>query len=402
MSTATAFAEPRTRARATPRFQARPLSPEAAATAWADLSARGALTAYQRFDWIEGILAHLAGPSGARPVFVEVREGESGRVVALVPLAHLRRHGLRTLTWLDLGVCDYAAPALAAGVVFGPEEAAAFWKAVRAALPPADFIRIERIPSTVGSATGPVPNPVPNPLALLPAARPMAMQASGVAIDGDPATLLARLCRPSTLKDLGKQRRRLERAGAVRFTRAATPEAIDDLFQALVEQRRTRFAAMGRFDLLARPEVQAFYRDAAQAGLAGGAARLLGLAVDGEWIAAAFCLVHEGSFHGILLTTTSDERWRNASPGAQIVTECLRWAREEELGYFDFTVGNHPYKHDFGVETRDLATIRQALTPQGFVAEAALRAGDALMATLDAHPTLRARLQRWRRAIRKL
>ncbi len=47
---------------------------------------------------------------------------------------------------------------------------------------------------------------------------------------------------------------------------------------------------------------------------------------------------------------------------------------EEGLHYFDFTVGNHAYKHDFGVETRDLWTIRRALTPQGFAVLAALRA----------------------------
>lgn len=354
----------------------------------------GTLTAYQRFDWIDLVLAHLAGSAQAEPIFVAVAEEGSGRVVALAPLVRLRRFGLRVLTWMDLGVCDYAAPVAAAGAVFDPDEAVALWAAVRAVLPPADLIQIERIPAHVDG--------VPNPLAGLPQARPMAMQASGVAIEGDPSTLLSRLCRPSTLKDLGKQRRRLERAGTVRFTRATTPAEIDDLFEALVEQRRTRFAAMGRFDLLARPEVQAFYRDAAQAGLTGGAARLLGLSLDGQWIAAAYCLVHHGCFHGILLTTVSDERWRNASPGAQIVTECLRWARAEGLHYFDFTVGNHPYKHDFGVEIRELKSLRIALTLRGYCAATLAILAEALMRRLDEHPAIRARLQRIRRRIRKL
>ncbi len=395
MSIATVIPRAHARSPETAPFHARRLtSPDDVAAAWNAVAERGALTAYQRLDWIERVIGHLAASARAEAVFIEVAERATGQVVALVPLARTRRLGLRTVAWLDLGVCDYAAPVLAEDRGFGPHEAVAFWAAVRAVLPPADLIQIERIPATVEG--------VPNPLAAMPGARPMTMHASGVAIEGEPATLLSRLCRPSTLKDLGKQRRRLERAGQVRFTCAGTPAEIDDLFGALVEQRRVRFAAMGRFDLLQRPEVRDFYRDAALAGLRGGAARLLGLSVDGQWIAAAYCLVHRGVLHGLLLTTTSDERWRNASPGAQIVTECLRWAGDQGLHYFDFTVGNHPYKQDFGVEVRELKQYRAPLTLRGRCVALGLSAEESVMETLDRHPGLRLRLQKVRRAVRKI
>ncbi len=141
----------------------------------------------------------------------------------------------------------------------------------------------------------------------------MAMQASGVAIDGDPATLLARLCRPSTLKDLGKQRRRLERAGAVRVTRADTPEAVEDLFQALVVQRRTRFAAMAGSIFWRAPRSRPSTATRAQAGLAGGPARLLASRWTGSGSRPPIAS-STGASSTHPWTTTSDERWRNASP----------------------------------------------------------------------------------------
>jgi CelD/BcsL family acetyltransferase involved in cellulose biosynthesis len=395
MSIATVIPRAHARSPEIAPYQARQLSyPEEVASIWDIVGDHGSLTAYQRLDWIERVVRHLAKTARAEPIFIVVAERTTGRVIALVPLALTRRFGLRTVSWLDLGVCDYAAPVIAPGWAIRPHEAVAFWAAVRAVLPPADLIQIERIPATVEGMT--------NPLALLPGAEPMTMHASGVAIEGDPATLLARLCRPSTLKDLGKQRRRLERAGPVRFACAGTPADVDALFDALVEQRRSRFAAMGRFDLLIRQEVQDFYRDAAHDGLTGGAARLLGLSVDGQWIAAAYCLVHRGTLHGLLLTTTSEDRWRNTSPGAQIVTECLRWAREQGLDYFDFTVGNHAYKQDFGVESRELKSYRSALTLAGRCIASLETAGERVMQTVERYPAVYSKLRAFRRAIRRI
>ncbi|RYC32178.1 GNAT family N-acetyltransferase [Lichenibacterium minor] len=377
------------------RFEARlheSLGPIAAA--WRTLETAGAATAYQRLDWVRQILAHVADAERARPLLVEVLDRDTGRPAMIVPLALVRRRAHRVVTWFDLGLCDYAAPLLAEGQPLSPAEAVAAWAAVLAVLPHADLIHIRQVPARVGAH--------PNPIAALPGRRPMALSASGVAIDGDAETLLQRLCRSSTLRDLGKQRRRLERAGPVRFARAGTADEVEDIFAALVEQRRARFAALGRFDLLARPEIESFYRAAALDGLSSGPVKLFGLSVDGAWIAAAYGLVHGATFHGILLTTSMEDAWRNASPGLQIVADCLRWARAEGVTYFDFTVGDLPYKKDFGVETRALDEVVQPLTPVGRSVVAAMRVRAALETELRRHPAWAENLRRARRAVRKL
>ena len=367
---------------------------ETVAPVWRALEADGLVTAYQRADWAAGIAARVAGPAGASPLFVELVERASGRTVMIWPLALVRRRGLRVLTWLDLGVSDYAAPVLAAGVAPSAGAMRAAWAAMRGVLPKADLIRISWVPATVHGRA--------NPLAVLPHRRRMTMQASGVVLDGDPETLLKRLCRPSTLKDFGKQRRRLERAGALRFALAQTPEAVETVYAAIVEQRRRRFAEMGRFDLLARPEIEAFYRERALDGLSGGPARLFSLRVGDTVVAAAYGLAHRDTFHGIMLTTSDDPAWRNASPGMQIVGDVMRWARADGLTYFDFTVGDLPYKRDFGVAPRDLDEIVQPLTLRGALLVAALRGADAAMLRLRAHKALFERARGLRRGLRKV
>lgn len=364
----------------------------AVAPLWRSLETEGRATAYQNFDWASAVVAHLAGPMRAEPLFVEVIEASTGRTVLLVPLARVRHRGYSVLTWLDLGVCDYAAPLLAPGIDLTAAQMAEAWAAIRKVIPRADLIRISRIPDNVG--------PRPNPVATLRACRRMTMQASGVAIDGDPATLLERLCRPSTRKDMGKLRRRLERIGDVTLVAAATPAEVDAIFDALVEQRRSRFAEIGRFNLLSRPEVEAFYREGAHRGLAGGPVRLFGLSVGGEWIAAAYGLVHGGAFHGLLLTMAGGT-WRNTSPGLHIIADTLRWVRADGLDYYDFTVGVMPYKSDFGVQTRDLSELVEVVSLRGFLVTQAQGRAEAAKTWLGTHPDWYARLQKARRWLRK-
>ena len=360
---------------------------------WRALEATGVSTAYQRLDWVEGLLAHVAASARATPLFVEVSDRATGQPVLILPLALLRHRTHRVITWMDLGLCDYAAPVMARGIDLDRAAADAAWTAVRSVLPPADLVHIVQIPTTVQG--------VVNPLSALADVRPMALTASGIAIDGEAETLLKRLCRPGTFRDLGKQRRRLERAGTVEFVEARAPDEVAAIFSALVDQRRRRFSTMGRHDLLARPEIEAFYRDGALNGLRGGAVRLFGLSVAGAWIATAYGLVHRDTFHGILLTTSDGDEWRNASPGLQAVAECLAWARREGVTYFDFTVGDLPYKRDFGVEIRPLSRLVQPLTARGRLVQSVTRAADDGQAWLRRHPALFDRLRTVRRRLRR-
>ncbi|WP_342153324.1 GNAT family N-acetyltransferase [Methylorubrum sp. SB2] len=365
----------------------------ALAPLWGRLQDEGACTAYQRIEWVEPLIAHLAAARGAEPLIVEVHCG--GRPILLLPLARRRRRGVRIIEALDLGTCDYAAPLLAPGVSPAPEESEQIWQALRAVLPPADLIRLTRMPADLGA--------VANPLALIGCARPIPLTRSGFALEGEPETLLKRVCSASTHRDLTRRAKRLERHADVAFVAPTEPGEIAALLDTLVAQRRERFREIGRFEPLDEPAVTAFYRAAALAEPGSSLVRVFGLRAEGEWIATAYGLVHGGAFHGVLLAMAGGP-WRAAAPGLLIASRIMVWARREGLTYFDFTIGAQPYKAGFGPVERPLFEIAQAPTLRGRLALAAERATVKAKAELERRPALFERLRtlvRWLRRQRR-
>jgi CelD/BcsL family acetyltransferase involved in cellulose biosynthesis len=360
---------------------------------WRAFEVDGACTAFQTFIWASHIRDHVLGPAGATMFVVEILEPSNSRPVMLLPLVRRRRFAHSVIEWLDLGVSDYAAPILAPGLVLTPNEIHAIWTAAREVMPSADVIDISRIPPQIfGTA---------NPLISLSGCRPMEMESFGVVLNGEPETLIERLCRKSTYRDFAKFRRRLERHGAVHFISAESPGEIDRVFDALLEQRRRRFRDLGRVDLLTKDEIAAFYRDAAHHGLEGGSVRVFGLTIDGQCIATAYGLIHREAFHLLIQTMDGDEQWRKCSPGLQVTAEVLKWSLTQGLSYFDFTIGMLSYKLDFGAVSNQLFEFCEAQSARGYTIVRFTRAITATKAWLRRHPHLFKPLRDLRRALRR-
>lgn len=198
---------------------------ETARPLWLRLQMHGVCTAHQHFAWAEGIVARLMA-DGAEPLIVEVRDAATGAPRMLVPLMRRPAFHHRVIEWLSCGVCDYSAPLLADARPWTAQSAQAAWAAVRSVLPPADRIHITGIPRTIGG--------VANPLALLAATRDSIHTTFGLAVDGEPETILKRLCRPSFVKAFNKDWRRLERAGDLQLVEADTPALVERIFGELV------------------------------------------------------------------------------------------------------------------------------------------------------------------------
>jgi CelD/BcsL family acetyltransferase involved in cellulose biosynthesis len=304
------------------------------------------------------------------------------------------RHGCKAIECPDFRVCDYSAPLVAPAVEFTAEEMHRIWTAVREILPPADILLLSRIPDRLGTMA--------NPLALLPKWRRMDLQTFGLTIDGDPDTLLKRVCTPSMAREVAANARRLHRCGAVRFVLANTADEVREIFAALVDQRLKRFREVGRFDLLTRPGVPEFYLDVALRSVAsGGPVRLFGVSVDGEWIACAYGLVGGGAFLGILLSMAG-EAWRKYSPGLHIAGETMRWARSQGLTYFDMNIGPMPYKNGFSATGCDLYEVAEPLTARGALLLHAIQAKAGARAWLRRHPKLFVQLRGLLQGLRRI
>lgn len=362
---------------------------------WRDLEATGSLTAFQLLAWVRAICDALIDPAIETPVFVTVTELESGRTLMLLPMLLVRHRTHSELTWIDFDVSDYSAPILAVGVDLDNDSAREAWACVRAVLPAADLIRISRIPARVAGAA--------NPLLAVPSCRLMGMQAFAVGIAGDAGTVVGRVARSSTVKELKRRRRKLDERGDVSFITATTPDEIDLIFDALVEQRRERFQAIDRPNLLEREKITDFYRSAAHGGLAGGPVRLMGLSVNGAWIAAVYGLVHANAFH-IVIPTMREGEWKSYAPGLQSIAAAMEWARAQGLETFDFTIGHLRFKSDFGGIASDLYEIYEARTLRGRLIMVWTQATDASKAWIKRRPALfaalrghRERLHHWAR-----
>ena len=365
---------------------------EAIEPLWRGFEREGVCTAYQRFDWVSAIARHLVPGSGGELLIAEVREADTGRPLMLWPLLRRRGPGYTVVEWLSCGVCDYSAPVMAPGFTPSSLEVAAVWQRLIATLPRTDLIRIDGIPAEMSGLA--------NPLALLAQTVPSQHSSSGLALHGDPDTLLTRVCRRSFVRDFAKFERRLKRRGDLRFVTASTPDEAEALFSVLHAQRLARFRKLGRFDLLTQPDAADFYRDSARRGLTGGPMRVVGLRVGDSWVAILTGLLHGATFYANLIAI-GDDSWRNTSPGLQIIARTMLWSCEQGLEYFDLTVGALRYKTEMGAQGKPLFAITQALTFKGRLVVLAMQAIEAGKAWLQAHPKLFDRLRSVRRTLRR-
>lgn len=326
---------------------------------WAAFEAEGSCTAFQQFTWANLILAHIVAPARATILIVEVADCSTGKTLLLLPLVKIKRFAHTVVEGLDLGVSDYTAPLVSPDLLLGQEEARKIWAGVKRALPDADIIRLRRIPLRISGAE--------NPLIAAPRCRRMDIQAFGVAVAGDPETLIQRLCRKSTFRDFAKFRRRLERHGKIRLMVPESSTEVDRILEALVKQRRHRFREIRRPDLLANDEIVAFYRAAAHQGLEGGPARIFGLMVNEQCVGTAYGLIHGNAFHLLIQTMDADEKWRTCSPGLQVTAEVMKWSLRSGLSYFDFTIGMLPYKLEFGAAPSPLFELHEARSLRGCI-----------------------------------
>ncbi|AZO53708.1 MULTISPECIES: GNAT family N-acetyltransferase [unclassified Mesorhizobium] len=359
---------------------------------WQRLEETGLCTGHQGLAWVEGIASRLM-PKSADLLVVEVNDAATGAPVMLLPLMRRRALGHYVIEWLSCGVCDYSAPLLADARHWTTQSADAAWAAVRAVLPPADRIHVAGIPRQIHG--------VANPLALLSAARDSIQIASGLVMDGEPETLIKRICKQSFTKHFYKHCRRFEQLGRLALVEAETPDMIEEQFGTLVELRLNRFRELGRFDLLTQAPIVEFYRNAALQGLSDGSVRLFGLRVGQAYLAVIYVLVMKGTLHALLLGI-DQEAVPNVSPGLTTIGKLMIWGRAQGLGYFDLSVGSQGYKQHIGAASSVLAELCEPMTLKGRGSTAYIRLHGRTELFVRSKPRLYKAVQGVMRRLRRL
>jgi CelD/BcsL family acetyltransferase involved in cellulose biosynthesis len=87
----------------------------------------------------------------------------------------------------------------------------------------------------------------------------------------------------------------------------------------------------------------------------------------GEEIAASLFALRYRGHYLLLMHCFEFARWGTRSPGVVIIDSAITAEIESDSTYFDFTVGDHSYKSQFGVQEKVLYSLEQGLSPLGRV-----------------------------------
>lgn len=137
---------------------------------------------------------------------------------------------------------------------------------------------------------------------------------------------LARTLSSKTRENLRRARRRLEQAGAVEFVSASSGEALTAAFAAFLDIEASGWKGKEGIGsaIKLHQHLHQFYQGIMRAFAPGGGCRINVLKLDGQAIAAQFCLVVDDNVYALKIAY--DEAYARLSPGKILLDEMLRRA----------------------------------------------------------------------------
>lgn len=316
-------------------------------------------TPFQHGAWLTRLYSQLAPALGADRVVVVARRESDGELVLVLPMVARRRGPIRVVEDANLGVADYAAPVVhrAYGVAISNDASVA--TRIAAALGSYDLLRVQRVPDAPDVFTS-----------LLHGARSR-LHLYGTHTITLPAThdTWRGGLDASFRRHVDRKYKRARPKGELRLRRVEDPAEVPALMQRMQAFRASRFGDTRTVDLVQDPTYFEFYCEVARAAVAGQLpGSLVVLELGADVAAVAFDVsADDGDMH--LLVGYDRDRLRNCSPGLLIIHELIKDAIDRGLHYYDLTVGDEPYKADFGARPRPLFEVVHARTPLGFAAD---------------------------------
>lgn len=318
-----------------------------------DLFSRSHATAFQHPVWLDTFYRVLAPALDARPAIVTGRDA-NGRLALVMPLVVRRKSGVTLLEAADLGVSDYAAPVLDQSLSVND----ALREAVRAALPAHDLLRIGKVRKEHLSSWQ----------ALLGATGEEADYGAHAAEHAaDYRAWRTKALDASFVRNLDRKAKRFFKLRDAAMRTIEDPTERSAAIEAIRRDRAGRFPG----DPIQSDAVFAFYRELAANG--GDFVRIYALEAEGERIGHTLCVADRGRLHYLLIGCDYERHGRH-SPGYILYEAMMEdWARCGGT-VFDFTIGDEPFKADFGTQRTQMFQFSRANGWLGKLARAALDA----------------------------
>lgn len=189
----------------------------------------------------------------------------------------------------------------------------------------------------------------------------------------DAETVLREALSAKKLKELRRQRHRLEDAGPVTFDVASSPDQIGPALEAFLALEASGWKGERGTALVRHPGDAAFIREAAPALAARGQFEIASLTRNGETLASGLILRDAG--RAFFFKIAMDESEARTSPGVQLTLDLTRHlCADPAIAFADSTAdGEHPMIDHIWRERIEIADVFVPLSPRDPYA-AAIRA----------------------------
>ncbi len=325
----------------------------------ADEVAGLACTPFQSRHWLSAWFEIFAADPAIEPFLVTLKDHQ-GAILLALPLIRRRIGPLLVLESPDLGVCDYAAPMLDPARHASLPDSVTLWRRLRAALPRADLLRLDRLCPMVGS--------LKNPFHAHPAARQNRF--SGWLLElPDTEQAYQNGLGKSHRQSVTRHRRRFADLEGARTGAPADLAAAHADLACLDRMQETRIGDVGKQYHLNEPKVAAFYSRLVETGFLGQETLLCGLSVGSEKLAVSFA-VRNGDYLVYLRLANVFGEWTRYSLGTIVTDYTIRTAIGHGIRFFDFAMGDYEYKTRFGARRLPLHNLLLPLSLKGMPAAA--------------------------------
>lgn len=355
-------------------------------------------TAFQNFGWLSTWERHIGRTHGVAPCVV-VGSDRDGTPLLMLAFGIETRGLARRLTWLGTDQCDYNGPTLHKQFVqrFAANNFAALWTRIVALLQTEsghafDIADLAKMPETIGDQ--------PNPFLALPTA-PNPSGAYITSLGNDWDTFYTEKRSSQTRKKERRQLKHLAEFGVVQFVDVQATDERKHTLELLFQQKSRALARMGAEDIFASPERRAFYLDIATNDATRDLVHVSRLDIGAAIAAISVGLKADGRYY-LILSSYDDGEASKHGPGRALLHELLRYAIANRFRYFDFTIGDEPYKMDWSDTRLVLHDHLSATTLRGLVAVKALTAFRALKRTIKQNPAMWLAFSKARAAAGKL
>jgi CelD/BcsL family acetyltransferase involved in cellulose biosynthesis len=326
---------------------------------WRALEPRAIGSVFQSFAFVDAWCEVAAAGFGQEPLIVTGRR--HGALIFVLPMAIIRRHGVRVLTWLAQGCANYGM-ALVEAKAFDAIDAPAVQQLLKAVarVGQAHAVHLEAQPLHWGGRD--------NPFAQGRHARLDANDTFVLPLEEDFCGQYNRLFAISSRSRLKRKKRKLLQNFDVSYARITDAAQRESMLNWFLEQKRQRLSEKGRPNIFENQTIQKLLFTLASTMADFDIDKL---SADGEPLALDMT-IRAGETAFMINTAHAGPRFSRYSPGSLLLHWLVAALHGRGVRLLDFGPGDVAYKRDWRPQVIPLMVTTFSLSPLGIPASAGL------------------------------